>query len=329
MNRQEVLEQLEPLRNTQVREVEHTPRTRVVVTPDMVTLRPGGGARTLEVTKLGVESMAKFINFPQQTLDRLRPETRGLVATELLSKKGQYSLVVKDGAVVDVAKRGHYRAVNPERVLKAIEAGVPGIEYHRALVLPGSVVSLEVVGDRRQPVSRGDMIQAGANIAFSPLGLVFPSVQSYVLRLACTNGATDRCVLREFEFERGGGGGEGDDIWHWFRTSVRDAYNALDRIVNRYQQMEREEVTPENRAMILEAMLREAGIRGEDAEAVRALALQSPPETNFDMHNLITYASSHILERPAQIRRAQEAAATFSSATEHARICPVCNAQRR
>jgi len=325
LDRTEVLEQLEPVLNTQVREVEHNPRTRVIVTPDMVTFRPGGGAHHIEMTKDGVQSMVNFCGLPMTVAGKLRPETFSDVVTQLLYQKHRYSLMVKEGAITAISKPQQYHTVNPERALRAIEAGIPHIDFHRVLILDATTVSLEVLGDRRQAVRRGDLIQAGANITFSPIGTVDPLVQSYVLRLACTNGATDNTIIREFHY---GQGGEGDDIWQWFRRSARDAYNSLDRIVERYKEMTSERIRPEDRAMLLEAMLRDAKIIGGDAEAVRAMALERPPETTYEMMNLMTYASSHIIERAPQIRRAQNTGANFAHTHEHRRLCPVCHTHR-
>lgn len=329
MNKVEVLERMEPILGTQVRNIEHNSRTRVAVTPDMVTLRPGGGQRHLELTKEGVKSMAGFINLPWNLAARLRPETFGTVATELLGRKHRYSLMLKDGAVTAVAKPTELHSLNPARVLTAIEGGIKGVEYHRALILDNFVVSLEVVGERREPVERGDLIQAGARIAFSPLGTIDPIVQGYALRCVCTNGMTNNTVLREFQYGGGGGGGEGDDVWHWFRKSSRAAYNSLTIMVARYREMRGEGIAADQRATMLEAMLREANISGEDAIAIRAMALENPPETSYDLMNLISNASSHLLEEPKQVRKAQDAVADYTSESEHARICPVCHAERK
>jgi len=330
LDKTEVLERMAPILNTQVREVEHNPRTRVVVTPDMITFRPGGGARTLEMTKDGAQSLSSFVGLPWNVATKLRPETFGTVSTELLRRKGRYSLIIKDGSVVSLDKPQEYHMVNPERALRAIESGLPNIEFHRVLLLDNFVVCLEVVGDRRQPVNQGDLIQAGANITFSPLGTVDPMVQSYILRLACTNGMTSNTVLREFQFNGGddggsGGSGGGDTIWQWFRSSVREAYGSLDRIVCQYRQMVDQHIAPEDRATILEAMLKEAGITGKYADTIRALAIQSPPENSYDMINLISYASSHIIENPHQVRRAQLAVANHTNHSEHSRVCPACH----
>ena len=314
MNRTEVLERMEPILDTQVRTMEHNPRARVTVTPEMVTLRPGGGQRHLEMTTGGVQSLANFVGLPWNLAAKLRPETFGTVATELLGRQHRYALMIKEGAVTAVAKPTEFRSLNPNRVLSAIEGGIRGIEYHRVLILDNFVVSLELIGERREPVVAGDLIQAGAQVSFSPIGTVDPIVQSYALRLVCTNGMTNNTVLREFHYGGGGGGG--------------DAYNSLHRVVERYHRMMDEEIPADQRALMLEAMLREAKISGEEANAIRAMAIENPPETSYDLMNLLTNATSHLLEDPRRVRRAQNAIASYTSETEHARVCPVCHARR-
>ena len=257
MNRVEVLEQLEPIMNTQLREIDHEPRTRVMVAPEHVSLRPGGGRRILEVTPGGVMSLVKFSGLPGTVAKQLRPETFGLVATELLASKRRYSAVLKDGAMVQ----------------------------------------------------------------FSPIGTIQPHMQAYALRLTCINGMTHNDIIREFHH----GGGEGDDIWQWFRRSVREAYQAINPIIQRYRGMMDELISTEQRAQVLTAMLREAKISGGAADAVRAMAIENPPENRYEMMNLISYAFSHLLERPDQVRRAQNTAADY--AHEHANHleCPLCH----
>jgi len=204
--------------------------------------------------------------------------------------------------------------------LSTIERAIPRCDYHRVTVLPNCAATLEIIGARQEAVRRGDMVRAGAMISFSPINTIFPMVQSYVLRLVCTNGATSKTVLTQFT----GGAGEGDDIWQWFRQSVQAACRALGQVVERYRQMIQERIPAEQRAAMLEELLRQAGITGKEAEAVRAQAIQEPPRNAYDMMNLITWASSHIIRSPERIQRALNAGATFTSESQHATICPLC-----
>ncbi len=324
MNRTEVLEHLEPLAHIQVRQVEHSPRTKVMVTPDMVTLRPGSGGHLVPLNENGVKALANFIGMPQAMGARLNPDTFGRVATELLGRKERYNLLLDNAQVTDFAEYRGVRTIQPERLVSTIERAIPKANFHRVLLLGDYSAAIEIVGERRQPVARGDLIRAGAMVTFSPIGMLAPMVQSYVLRLACTNGVTTNDIVREFHF---GGSGEDDDIWQWFRQSLGASYSSLGNIVNRYQEMRNEHIPAGQRALMLEAMLKDAHITGEDADVVRARAIEVPPRNAYEMVNLITWASSHIIREPAKIRRAQITAATFTSQEEHARACPLCHRQ--
>lgn len=167
-------------------------------------------------------------------------------------------------------------------------------------------------------------MQAGALVSFSPINTIKPLVQSFVLRMVCTNGMSSKTVLAEFV----DGHGEGDDVWQWFRQSVRAAYQSIGKVVDRYQAMVRERIPADQRAGMLEEILRQAGITGKEAEAVRAQAIQDPPRNTYDMMNLITWASSHIIRSPERIQRALNASATFTSESQHATICPLCQTRR-
>lgn len=329
MNRTELLEKLQPIMGTQVRTIEHNPRTRFVITPEQVVIRPGGGARSMEVSKEGTERLLRFAGLAPTVAGNLQPATLSTATTELMAHRERYTVVMKEGQVVDITPPTTFHPTNTERVLTTIEAAIPGVEYNRVIFPNPSAVSLEVIGERRQPVSRGDLIQAGMHIVFSPLGNIKPIVQGFVLRLACTNGQTYNDYLREFGWGAGSGGnGDGGGFWSWLRKSAREAYGSIDAITTRYQEMINQAIPEGERAALLEAMIKEAGINPEVANAIRAMALETPPQNHYDMVNLLTYANSHLLTEPRQIIRARQAAADFTQADSHARICPVCRQAR-
>lgn len=323
MNRTEVLEKLEPISHMRVRQVEHTPRTRVIVQPGQVVIRPGSGGQLVPLGEKGVTAMTNFVGLPRKVCQDLSPDLFGRVATELLGRKERYNLLLEGDEVQDFADYRGVRNLPVERVLSTIERAVPGCDYHRVTTLPGAVATLEILGTQQQAVRRGDLVRAGAMVTFSPINTVMPAVQSYVLRLACTNGMTSRTVLANYA----GGGGEGDDVWQWFRQSVRAAYQSLAEVVNRYQEMSRERIPPEQRAAMLEELIRRASITGKEAEAIRAQAIQVPPSNSYDMMNLITWATSHVVRSPERRQRALAASATFASESEHARTCPLCHSR--
>jgi hypothetical protein len=207
-----------------------------------------------------------------------------------------------------------------------VEKIIPGIEYNNVDILPERVISLEIIGEKQDTVTKGDLVRAGVKAVFSPFGTIAPFVQSYAVRLACTNGMTSNSVLTEYT-ATGGGGGEGDNIWQFFRQSVRSAYRSFDKVMVGYRKLYNENIAPADRASMLEHLLRQAAIKGESAEAVRALAIEHPPQNAWDMSNLITHASSHLLG-PVPRQRAQQVNADFSGEDSHAKTCPLCHHNR-
>jgi hypothetical protein len=325
MDKKAVLEKLEPISHVSTRPVTHTARTRVLVQPGQVVIRPGSGGQLVPVSENGVKAMTNFVGLPRAVCQNLSPDLFGKVVTELLGRKERYNLLLDND---EVQNFGDYRGISNlpvDRVLSTIEQGMPNCEYHRVSILANNSAMLEVIGTKQEAVRRGDLIRAGALVSFSPINTIKPLVQSYVLRLSCTNGQTSKTVLAEFT----GGHGEGDDVWQFFRQSVRAAYQSMGNIVNRYRNMIKERVPADQRAGMLEELLRQAGITGKQAEAVRAQAIQEPPRNTYDMLNLITWASSHIIKSPEKIQRAMKISATFVSETEHASVCPLCHARRQ
>jgi len=164
------------------------------------------------------------------------------------------------------------------------------------------------------------LVKAGALVRYSPLGTVKPTVQTYVLRLACTNGLTTNDIIKEFTFT-----GDGGRIWPWLRQSSRAAYNALGKVVERFQAMRAQQISPGDRASILALLLRRGQIHGAAAEVIRAEALAHPPETSYDMMNLIGWASSHIITDAKTVARVHDSMTDFVAQAEHARLCPACH----
>lgn len=326
MDRAEVLEQMAPILSTTARAVDHGPGTKVLVADGgALALRTGTGARSRVFTEEGRDGLYRFLGL-ERLAPQLEPATRAKVATELLEAKGRYTLLLQDDQVTDVAPDRKMTPLNPERVIDQVGRTIPEADFSRVLLLPHHIVSLDIVAAEEHPVVRGDLVRAGASVLFSPLGFTAPMVSAYTMRLACMNGATATDYLSQFQFHGGHGEDGSPNVWAWFRQSARDAVRAVERVVVRYRQLAEQNIAPEDRAAIIEAMLREAGLHRNRlmADGIRALAIEQPPQTEWDAFNLLTQAASHMLTDGAQVIRARSAAARFASETEHRRLCPSC-----
>jgi hypothetical protein len=333
MKASEVLEQLAPVASVTTKRVDRDPSTKIVVTPDMVTMRPGRGKRLLEVEKDNVDDMFRFLHIPPDMTGKIQPGTCGMVANDLLQKHDNFELLMRDGKIIGFRSATQHdgHAMAPGRVLEAIEKVIDKADYNRVLIGDQQSVSLEIVGIDKATVTRGDVVRAGAMVRFSPLGITNPSVQSFVLRLICTNGATSNTVLREYSYGGGGGRGDGngrEGVWSWLRKGLRDAYQSYGKVVERYQEMVHDEIPENQRAMMLESMIREAGLKDNVRDTVRAMAIETPVRNAYDILNLVTYATSHIMTDSKHISRARRATEVFQSQDTHSLFCPVCKKGR-
>lgn len=324
MNATQVLEQIAPATAVRLREVNHSRNTRLRMDGNQVTFYPGSGGRAMEVTEEGVASMRQLVTMPRALENNLSRDTFSRVATELLGHRGKYDVLYGEFGIVAFNKPHQYQALNPERVVGTIEREIRSAQFARVLIMPNQSVRFEIMAVQQQAVARGDMVQAGALVQFSHLGVIQPNVSSYVTRLACTNGMVSMDVLREYS----AGGNEGDNIWQWFRRSMRDAVEALSGIVNHYREMRNESIAPADRASVIEALIAEARLNDDVAAAVRARALAEPPRNSYDAMNLMSFATTHDLREPVEVVRGQRAVANFASETAHHRICPACHRSR-
>lgn len=328
MERSEVLERLAPMRHLRVVNVERG-AARVEATDEGLVMRPGRG-RPLTVTADATPKVFKFAGLQQNTAESLSRRTLGAAATELLAAKGRYVLFTRDGEVVDITPPGALVPVDPERVVRAVERALPDVEYTRVLTPRANEAQIELAAGEplmvvettpRESRHLGDLVRGGAMLTFSTFGTNAPEVQSFVVRLVCTNGLLATDVIRTYRL-----GGDGDDLYGFFRTSVREAYRAAGAIVERFRAMAGREIAPDQRAHILEGLLRKAHISGRDAMAVHAAAEENPPTNEWEAYNLVTWATSHVIEEPARVIRAQRALAPVVAPDAQAvrPVCPAC-----
>ena len=336
VTREEALDRIANMTDMRAVRVNDTSRVKVLNGPEGLAIRPNGGKL---YTVGDPDQLLAFTGIPKPLAKKLSPDTTARAMADVLRDAGQVTLLTKDGDVVDVAGPGAYSPLDPERVFRMVDRSVPGFGIHNFRELPHHTVGLELLGvDEPKPVPDGthhifregeqDLVKAGVFLQFSPLGLTAPLVQAFAMRLVCTNGLLTNEIIRDFQYGGRGGAGEGDDVWQFFRQSTKDAYTAIDRIIERFHQMKDEGIPEGERAMVLAAMIKEAGLSKEAKAAIEARAIEHPPHSMYDAYQLITWATSHVERDPVRIVRAQRRAANFTDAdrAQH-RICPTCNRQ--
>lgn len=313
MQKEQLLKELAPVLDTKPKQAT---QPRVIAGDKKFHIRPSSHSSLIELSPEGFGALLKTTDISPGLAKRLAPASIARVASEVLKP---CTLLIKGDKVIDLTTKSGVHYIEPERVVDTLERTIPKADFQRVLMMPNYTARIETIGVQEKPVTKGDMIRAGALVQFSPLSITRPEVQSYVVRLACTNGATSIDVLRKYDW-----GGDGKGLWEWLKNSIREAYQAYGAIVERWQAMTREAILPGQRASVLEALLREAHIMGKDAEAVRTRALEEPPHNAYEVMNLLTWATTHVLSEARDIVRAEAATIRFSADTTHRQICPVC-----
>ena len=337
LDRKDVIGLLEGLASVRRTRVDHDPRTRVEFEEDgSASFRPGAGKRTLTIVKDNVPELLSFVHFPTTTAEQLAPTTRGLVATELLRALETYEVRDEGGAITEwVQKPIKAERLKPLSAISWMEkgAGQDGGQWIRAEAVKPGVAHLEFQSFKALElgyVETGkvdDLVYAGADIILSPPGLAFPEIDTYALQRVCGNGSVDLTAHHSYRYR----GNEGDDVFHWFRDSVRDAITNLKGMTEVWNKLRQDVISNEDRPGVIEALIREVGLapHGPEADAIRASAMKNPPQNGFDVLTLATRATSHFTLDPQVRYRAQRRISKMAAdATIHAMICPACGNHR-
>ncbi len=328
MDKTAVLEQIGDLGNLKARVINGDFRVKHSQAEGTFSIKPSPHGKPLMVLPSGVESVLRFAGIGDKLSGRLSSSTLAGVVEESLKgmKDGAFSALTDNGNIIDLAPARDYRTVDSERVLDNIARGIKDdVEFNRVLKLPNHTVQVQTLGVEERAVAVDDIVRAGTLTQWSPIGVTAPLVQAFDVRLVCTNGMTHMDVLEEFAFVGSGGGGEGDNIWQWFRQASRRAYQAIGPVTERYQQLMAEEVTAEDRAAVINALLKSMRANKEVTDAVNARALEAPPTNSWEVLNLGTWATTHAMVEPAHILRGQRALTEYVNEDTHSRTCPTCN----
>lgn len=332
MDKTAVLEQIGDLGKLKARVIDGDFRVRHSQAEGTFSIKPTPRGNPLMVLPSAVGSVLSFAGISDKLSGRLSSSTLAGVVEESLKggKDGAFSALTDNGNIIDLAPARDYRTVDSERVLDNIAKGIKDdVEYHSVLKLPNHTVQVQTLGVEERAVAVNDIVRAGTLTQWSPIGVTAPLVQAFDVRLVCTNGMTHMDVLQEFSFGGSGGAGEGDNLWQWFRQASRRAYQAIGPITERYQQLMAEEVPAEDRAAIINALLKSMRASKEVIDAVNARALEAPPNNSWEVLNLGTWATTHVMEEPAHILRGQKALTDWTVEETHMRTCPTCNIPSR
>lgn len=229
-------------------------------------------------------------------------------------------------------------ALAADKVMEVMAEKFPEVMYHQAHVADDGL-TLDLLAITHNDTKKleeviqpglhaflpdgGDPFRAGVHLKFSPMGVVRPLIEPYMVRILCRNGAIHAEYLSEFG---GTGYGEGDDMWQWFRQGLDHVGGAIDDVMSKYGQLVAEPIPEgEERMLAVNGMIRAARLPVHMADAIRDQAIANPPRTAFDMFNLMTYTATHQAKGFEQQLRAMTKAGANAEPGVHSQWCPACH----
>jgi hypothetical protein len=326
VKKEEVLSQIATISDVTPKVVDSAnPRVTFIGDGAQLALKPSTGARSIPLSVEGSKNLIALVGMTNKMRTDLSGGTFQKAASELLAKHGRFTVLTKDGIGVDVLGGKHHYPVEPERALRSIESA--GMNFHRVYTKHDRSVVIQTLGDRIEQVTRtkGDRVQAGAAVIFSPIGTVIPAVQSFSMVIACTNGLTMEEVSESFKFSDGGGSSNPNGFWDWFRKNLRKAMDSIGIQTQHFRELQAHRIAPNDRPGALEGVLQQAHLPDDLEDLVRARALAHPPENAWEMLNLITYATSHATTDYDIVRRSNKAMSTFAHNVAVHKVCPLCH----
>lgn len=329
MKREEVLSRIATVSDVTPKVVDSAnPRVTFIGSDNaQLAIKPSSGARSIPLSVEGSKSLISLVGMTAKMRTDLTGPTFQKAASELLTKRGRFTVLTKDGVGLEILGGKHHYPVEPDRALRSIEQ--VGMNFHRVYTRDDRSVVIQTLGERIESVTKakGDRVQAGATVIFSPLGTVIPQVQSFCMVVFCSNGCAMEEVSESFSFADGGGSQNPDGFWEWFRKNLRKAADSIGIQTQHFREMQGHRINPNERPAALEGILQQAHLPDDMEKLVRARALAQPPENAWEMMNLITYATTHATDDYEVVRKSNKAMSTFAHNVAVHKVCPLCRSQ--
>ena len=321
MDRSQVEMMMEPITgiNTSV-----TQKFDVKVQPDYTVITGVDVPKTgMVLTTEARDKLLILAGMPKKTIKKLSINTSNNVLTELMRQEGDLMLLHTDQHIIDILPVMRLRPVPAMQLLDILEDDIPDHTFHRVMRLDNHSIQIESIGsnwvdDVPSERKKGSVVQAGVVSRFSPMGLAVPEVQNFVLRLMCVNGMTSTEFINSYTT------GPIDEVIPWYQNSIMRAYESLGGVLDKWNTLAEEGLSPVDRTLLLNGLIKAAKMPASEVEIIHQRALINPPETSYDVLQLLTWASSHVIEEPLGILRAQNAAASFIDEQQHSMFCPTC-----
>jgi hypothetical protein len=284
-------------------------------------------------------ALAEMVGIPHSVVKKFGAKmTAPMVTHGLKDKEGL--VIIKDGdnRILDIKDHTKLQPIiKPEQAIEQMFLQWPELKFQDAQIskdaYQADILAITHDDERRladllspgQHVflpDGGDPFRAGVHIGFNQMGMTAPLIEPYLLRLVCRNGAIHAEYLHE---EWGRGYGEGDELWQWFQEGLQASDLAVNNVMDKYRDMVGQTIEDKDRSAAVEGYIRQARLGGDDAQVIRAQAMNEPPRNQYDLFNMATATATHRQNKSlSEMLKQQRRAAGNVGAHAHQGYCPAC-----
>jgi hypothetical protein len=284
-------------------------------------------------------ALAEMVGIPQSVVKRFGAKmTAPMVTHGIKDKEGLVVIKDADNRILDIKDLTKLQPIiQPEQAVEQMFMQWPELKFQDAQIskeaYQADILAITHDDERRledlvapgQHVflpEGGDPFRAGVHVGFNQMGMTAPIIEPYLLRLVCRNGAIHAEYLHN---EWGRGYGEGDELWQWFQEGLQASDMAVNNVIDKYAGMVGQTIDAKDRSAVVEGYIRNARLGGDDAQAIRAQAMNEPPRNQYDLFNLATATATHRRNKSlAEMLKQQRRAAGNVGAHAHQGYCPTC-----
>jgi hypothetical protein len=284
-------------------------------------------------------ALAEMVGIPNTVVKKFGAKmTAPMVTHGIKDKEGLVVIRDQDNRLLDIKDHTKMQPiVQPEQAIEQMFMHWPELKFQDAQIQKENYQAdiLAITHDDERKLSDllapgqhvflpdgGDPFRAGVHIGFNQMGMTSPVIEPYLLRLVCRNGAIHAEYLHE---EWGRGFGEGDELWQWFRDGFVQSDLAVNNVMTKYSEMIGQTIEAGDRSAVVEGYIRNARLGGDDANAMRAQAINEPPRNQYDLFNMATATATHRRNKSlSEMLKQQRRAAGNVGTHHHQGYCPTC-----
>ena len=229
---------------------------------------------------------------------------------------GKYNKTIyyyqKSGAILRITSNAQ-AYVDPIEMFKAVEKPLSSISAIDYLHINGHI-TCAIVTPKGKEVKVGDIVNYGVQFSIYPAGEYYPQINSYLYRLACSNGATSS--MNVFHCEKKNYG----SVIAWAEEAAQKAWAKAEDEVEILKSMDTTKL-PTQTETIVRKLISVASVPRTVRQALIQRVQDDKPQTMYDLWNIITSIGQGFGETANLSGQMKLAAGKLM---EHYTVCPSC-----